>query len=102
MKTPLNFKCKRCGSCCLISPFLTNKDITRIKKLGFKEDYFVETLKGKKFMKLVNNKCVFLDNKNKITSCQIHNSRPDTCRKYPTEIRENGDCRPEVLGFDKG
>jgi len=99
MKTPKNFKCKRCGTCCT-SPFLSEKEISRIKKAGYDEDYFVEELKGRKFMKLVNDRCIFLDRKNKMTSCKIHKFRPDTCRKYPTEIRDNGDCRPETISFN--
>lgn len=101
MKTPKSFKCKRCGACCRISPFLTENDIQRIKRLGFKEDYFVEELRGKKFMKLVDGKCVFLDDSKKLTFCKIHESRPKTCREYPVEVREDGDCGPESLSFDK-
>jgi len=101
MITPKNFKCNRCGSCCRISPFLTNEDINRVKKLGYKEKQFIEELKGKKFIRMLGNKCIFLDNRNKITSCKIYKARPQICREYPTEIRENGDCRPEILKFDK-
>ena len=99
MKTPSNFRCNRCGSCCL-SPFLSKKDIEKIKKLGYQEDYFVEQLDSKRFMKNIDGKCIFLK-KGRITECRIYNARPKTCIKYPSEIRDNGDCKPEVLAFDK-
>lgn len=101
MRTPKSFKCKRCGSCCRISPFLTDKDIKKIEKSGYSEDYFVEDLKEKKFMKMINDRCIFLNDRYAATSCRIYMLRPDTCRQYPTEIRENGDCTPEILKFDK-
>jgi len=101
MKRTADFRCKRCGSCCRISPFLSVKDINRIKKEGYAEEYFVETLRGQRFMKMHGDGCVFLNDIRSLTACKIYQSRPDICRKYPTEIRENGDCRPEVLRFDK-
>ena len=95
-----NFKCKRCGSCCKVVPHLTKTDIDRIKKLGFKEDFFVETIGNINLMKMKNNKCIFLEIKAK-PACKIYNSRPRICRLYPTELRKNGDCRPEKLFSDK-
>ncbi|MFH1642375.1 MAG: YkgJ family cysteine cluster protein [Nanoarchaeota archaeon] len=94
-----NFRCSRCGSCCLISPFLSTDDIKRIIKLGYCKDYFLESVNGRNFLKQVDSKCIFLQ-KNKISSCKIYDSRPKTCKDYPTEVRPNGDCRPEVLSFD--
>ena len=85
----------------MISPFLSDEDIKRITKLGYKEENFVQTFRNKRFMKLVDGKCIFLDNKNKIANCKIYKTRPETCRLYPTEIRDDGDCRPEMLKFDK-
>jgi len=101
MKTPKNFKCKRCGSCCLISPFLNSKEIKRIVDKGYKQEEFVEELRGKKFMKNKKGRCVFLKYNGKKTECIIHSVRPDTCRQYPSELKEDGDCRPVVLEFDK-
>ncbi|MFH2028942.1 MAG: YkgJ family cysteine cluster protein [Nanoarchaeota archaeon] len=99
MKTPKSFRCKRCGSCCLISPFLSDKDIKRITDLGFKEDYFAEELRDRKFMKIRDNKCIFLEKTDKLAKCRIYKARPTTCRQYPTEIRDNGDCRPSILSL---
>ena len=94
MKTPKDFKCSRCGSCCHYSPFLTKHDISRIKKAGYSEDFFVEDWKGEHFMKMKNSKCVFLGLKGKEFYCKIYESRPKACMEYPIEVRENGDCRP--------
>ncbi len=101
MKTPKDFRCKRCGSCCLISPFLSNKEIKRIVNSGYNEKEFVEELRGRKFMKHIDGKCVFLKYKGKMTECIIHDVRPDTCRQYPSELKKDGDCKPVVLAFDR-
>ena len=95
-----NFKCKRCGDCCRVVPHLTKRDIERIKKLGFKKDFFVESISDINLMKMKNNKCVFLKDEKK-TSCKIYEARPRICRLYPTEVRDNGDCKPEKLSSDK-
>ena len=95
-----NFKCKRCGDCCRVVPHLTDNDISRIKKLGFKEGFFVERIGNINLMRIEKDKCVFL-NDGKRTSCKIYNSRPRICRLYPTELRKDGDCRPEKLNSDK-
>ncbi len=101
MKTPKDFRCERCGLCCLISPFLSPADIKRIRKLGYDEDFFVQKLRGKKFMKLKDGRCVFLSIKRKKATCAIYKARPETCRLYPSELRQDGSCRPEFLRFDR-
>ena len=51
-------------------------------------------------MKMENNKCVFLEKKNKTqTYCKIYDLRPEICRLYP-EIK-TGNCQPEKWAFDE-
>jgi len=94
-----NFKCKRCGECC-ISPRLYVNDIARIKKQGHSEDSFVIQFRNKKYMKLKNGKCVFLKPNKRTKSCTIYQSRPKICREYPIRLIK-GSCKPEVLASDK-
>jgi len=94
-----NFKCKRCGDCCRISPGLSRKDIDRIKKLGFKEEFFVEKVRGIRLMKTTNDKCIFLLDEGK-TSCRIYKARPRICRLYPAVLGKDGGCKPEKLQSD--
>jgi len=88
--TKENFKCDRyCGECCkktMVS--LSKEDISRIKKLGYKEEYFLfrNYFNSKKDMLKKDKKgwCVFLKkDKNNRYSCKIHKNRPKTCREYP-------------------
>ena len=88
--TKKTFKCDRyCGECCkkmLVG--LNERDIKRIKSLGFKEEEFVskDFFNSKKSFLKKNEKgwCVFLskDGKGKY-SCKIHKNRPEICRQYP-------------------
>lgn len=94
-----NFKCKRCGSCCY-SPRLYKKDVERIKKLGFKKDFFVEKdFRGFRYIKEKNGWCMFLI-KGKKAACRIYPERPKICRLYPSRLI-NGSCKPEKLVSDK-
>ena len=71
-----------CGKCCFKTEMLlTRLDISRIKSLGYREDYFVN--RGGEIPKLknVNGKCVFLDEETK--ACKIYPYRPLGCRLYP-------------------
>ncbi|OLS32718.1 MAG: hypothetical protein HeimAB125_06100 [Candidatus Heimdallarchaeota archaeon AB_125] len=79
----LEFYCSysdRCYECCLETEMpLAEKDITRISKLGFQIDEFLEEKDG--FMVLRNKEgmCFFL----KESRCTIYENRPEGCRYYP-------------------
>lgn len=92
------FKCNRCGECCRISPKLGREDIRKILKKGIEKDYFIEMIRGKTYMKIKNDKCVFLRKNGKKYACKIYDSRPKICREYPSLIV--ADCRPERFAFD--
>lgn len=95
------FECKKCGKCCIkyCSTFsATENDIKRWKKekrldiisyVSFMDpnktwgDLFFNPKTGEEIF----GRCPFLrkDN-NKITyHCQIHTTKPDVCRNYPTD-----------------
>jgi len=76
-----------CSLCCTLGTDvpLTNKDIERIKELGYKEEFFVEEVKGWKLLKLEDNTCVFLLG----GICSIHKNRPESCRLYPAVFEVN-------------
>jgi Fe-S-cluster containining protein len=58
---------------------LSLNDIKKIKKLGFKEDFFLIKKNGWFKLKNKNGKCVFLKN----GRCIIYGYRPLGCRLYP-------------------
>ncbi|HLC96682.1 MAG TPA: YkgJ family cysteine cluster protein [Candidatus Nanoarchaeia archaeon] len=102
MKTPDNFKCTKCGLCCFISPFLKADDIKRIENAGYPREHFLEELRGKKFMKMDGGKCIFLKKVNEGEYlCSIYEHRPETCRKYPTEVAADGCCAPAGMKYDE-
>lgn len=97
-----NFRCNRCGACCRISPWVSRKEIKKIRDLGHKEDEFLEqSPDGLFFLKMKKGMCVFLKQNEKTTSCKIYKARPVTCRLYPSALRANGNCRPEGLSSDR-
>ena len=81
------FKCKRCGYCCTLRAKVDDEDVHSILKLGY-DDFFEED-SDNKFIKMNNNRCYFLDDKNE---CKIHLHRPKICRKYPFLIPGIKDC----------
>ncbi|MBS3131109.1 YkgJ family cysteine cluster protein [Candidatus Woesearchaeota archaeon] len=105
MFAPSNFKCDRyCGKCCRdVFVKVTKKDIERIKKLGYKEEDFLQRdfVDSNSFVLKHKEKewCFFLEKgKNGMFSCRIHGSRPDTCRIYPFFDRKPiKSCYPEDL-----
>ncbi|HJO02049.1 MAG: YkgJ family cysteine cluster protein [Candidatus Woesearchaeota archaeon] len=77
------FKCKNCVKCCKLYVELNPKDIKRIKKAGYKEDYFVGTRKKGKVLKIINGYCVFLSVNGGKSKCKIYSHRPNVCRRFP-------------------
>ncbi|MFH1307572.1 MAG: YkgJ family cysteine cluster protein [archaeon] len=74
-----NFKCTNCTQCCKLRVKLSKKDIERIKT----ELDYIETDKGKKWIKRVNNYCIFMNIKQGKSRCSIYKNRPDICRVFP-------------------
>jgi len=77
--------CKtRCGYCCTLRVRLKWLDILRIMRAGYKKkDFVVRGSDGKRYIKMIGNKCFFLEKKNKKPSCKIYEHRPRVCRLYP-------------------
>ena len=73
----------RCGLCCTLLVRLDPEDIERIKRLGSKEDSFVEhTGRKESILKRINGYCSFLKIEKGIATCTIYDSRPKICREY--------------------
>jgi len=84
MYTPLpEFYCpfiEDCYMCCLETEmFLSNMDVSRIERLGFYKEDFLEEKDGFLALKNVDDKCFFLKEK----MCSIYENRPQGCRFYP-------------------
>ncbi len=58
---------------------LSEKDIKRIEKLGYRRDEFSVVVDGVRVLKNVDGKCFFL----KDDRCSIYEYRPLGCRFYP-------------------
>ena len=95
MLNPKTFKCERCGDCCKkLYIILNDSDIKDIKKLGYQLDSFSEIeqvgeYKGKRVLKKIDGRCVFLADDN---LCKIYDSRPEICKKYPFFGKEVESC----------
>ncbi|MHA1203934.1 MAG: YkgJ family cysteine cluster protein [Candidatus Heimdallarchaeaceae archaeon] len=77
------FYCKyssQCFECCKETEMvLSNEDILRIKKLGYKIQEFALYEDGFYILKNKNGYCVFLKN----GKCSIYKNRPEGCKYYP-------------------
>jgi Fe-S-cluster containining protein len=58
---------------------LSEKDITRIQRLGYEIEEFLEEKDGFMTLRNIDNHCTFLKNKR----CSIYENRPQGCRYYP-------------------
>ena len=87
--TKKSFQCNRyCGECCKkLVVNVAKEEIEQIKKLGFKEEDFVERdlIYHEKFVLKRNEEgCVFLKKENDGKySCKIYKNRPRICQQYP-------------------
>ena len=59
---------------------LTNEDIERIEKLGYRRQEFAVKVDGIYRLRNIDGKCYFLDESNR---CRIYDHRPIGCRIYP-------------------
>jgi Fe-S-cluster containining protein len=98
----LRFKCRRCAIfCCRLGgPWLTGKDIERIKQAGYDVKDFLEPTLKSKFKNLpimygsLKNKedgsCIFLrfDPEKDRYECLIYDFRPILCRLYPFDFEK--------------
>jgi Fe-S-cluster containining protein len=108
MITSSNFKCDKCGKCCLTYTVkLSGSDIKKIEKIGLKKQDFAEEDNfdvkfGKYALKRVNDQCIFLEKKGKKYSCKIYENRPAICRNYPfNESKEVMSCKPTKHNISK-
>ncbi len=70
-----------CGRCCLETEMpLTEEDVRRIERLGFRKEDFSVVVDGVRRLRNVNERCYFLDESGK---CRIYEHRPLGCRIYP-------------------
>ena len=92
-------QCKRCGQCCTGSPKLSSEDIQKILELGIDKLQFIELINNVPYMRMVEDKCVFLGVNSGKHHCRIYDSRPSICKLYPGGEYEN--CQPERWAFDE-
>jgi uncharacterized protein len=82
-------RCSHCGVCCTETEMmLSQKDIARLKKMGFEQDFFVRMdRQGYALLKNRDGYCVFynLDKRR----CDIYPNRPVGCRVYPVIFDED-------------
>ena len=84
----------RCGLCCCLTVKLESEDIKRIKALGFKQDFFVETVaKSQKALKRINGYCRFVQIEDGIATCKIYEHRPKVCREFICIPDGMDDCK---------
>ncbi len=69
-----------CVLCCIETEMpLTDEDLKRIEKLGFKRADFAVNVEGETRLRNVSKRCFFLENE----KCTIYENRPEGCRIYP-------------------
>ena len=91
----MTFLCRRCGDCCRHYVIVTDAEIDRINSRGYKEFTVVDPFARKgKCLKLVGNRCFFLEEQQGLASCLIYDIRPKVCSTYPFFNQDIKDCRP--------
>jgi uncharacterized protein len=81
-------RCSNCGLCCTETEMLLAvKDIRRLEKKGYNNNYFTEFDKqGYAMLKNRDGYCVFYDLKGR--RCNVYADRPSGCRVYPVILDE--------------
>ena len=70
----------RCAKCCLETRMpLSNPDLKRVLKLGYRLEHFAEKTKEGWRLRNYSGRCVFLQDE----GCGIYLHRPEGCRLYP-------------------
>jgi uncharacterized protein len=82
-------RCSNCGVCCTETEMLlSKKDIARVEKIGFSQNFFIHFDKqGYAILKNKAGYCVFYDPQKK--QCKIYLNRPSGCRVYPVIFDED-------------
>ncbi len=82
-------RCLRCGECCKETEMLlSNEDIERLIRKGYKLDYFVRFDKeGYAVLRNQDGVCVFFDPEKRV--CRERSCRPLGCRIYPVMLDED-------------
>ena len=104
--------CKKCAECCKNHPFveLSKNEIKSLELLsGLHCDVFVNS-KGKAvdgyFLQLKENgECFFLNENNGSYSCAVYEARPEICRNYPYNHKQQEVCdsnKEKFLGNNSG
>ena len=69
-----------CVACCIETEMpLTEEDLKRIEKLGFKRADFTVDTEGETHLRNMTKHCFFLED----ARCRIYENRPEGCRIYP-------------------
>jgi Fe-S-cluster containining protein len=80
-------RCSNCGICCEETMMeLSNKDIERLEKNGYRLKEFAVTDKGMVLLRNVDGYCYFYNRTDK--KCQIYENRPMGCCLYPVVYME--------------
>lgn len=70
----------RCSKCCIETQMeLSEDDIRRLERLGYKRDDFAVCENGSCRLRNVNGRCYFLGE----NGCRVYEHRPLGCRIYP-------------------
>ena len=73
------FRCLKCGKCCILKVEPTAGDIKRIESAGRRRRDFMEG----RFLKRVKGRCIFLKRQGRHYICSIHEHKPAVCRAWP-------------------
>jgi Fe-S-cluster containining protein len=76
------FGCLQCGKCCTLTVEPAAQDIERIEMLGHRRINFLR--KGN--LRKVGGACIFLEKKDGLAHCKIHEMKPKVCRNYPFTV----------------
>ena len=73
-----------CGLCCFQTEMpLSEEDIRRLEKLGYRKEDFSILVDGIRRLRNVSGRCFFLSSDNR---CVIYSGRPEGCRLYPAVL----------------
>ena len=86
----MEWKCKRCGYCCTLRPRISFLEHLKLLALGYR-GFSEKNIHNQRFIKVRNNKCIFLKGKDNKPFCTIYKHRPKVCREYPG-LKE-GECK---------
>ncbi|MFH2028005.1 MAG: YkgJ family cysteine cluster protein, partial [Nanoarchaeota archaeon] len=92
---------RKCADCCKdLTVKLYKKDILAIEKRGYSDFYEYDSHIKSPVIKMTDDGCPFLGNKDGKYYCKIYNIRPKVCRAYPfVGVNEIKSCRPALLKY---